>query len=323
MTVPLILLAIPSIVPRHVPRACRSATAGSTTGWSRCSSEAERAPRTTRSAEYELFGIDGVLILASVARRRDRRSPWPGASSASSSAGSGCRPAGAVREIAARVPFLYRALAQQVVVRRAQRPAVHRSSAGASRRPCGGSTGSVIDGTVNGIGGVDPGAGRGLRQVQTGRVQNYALGIAIGLHRHGRLVPRDRGPLSGHQQRPAPDAGHVPAARRAPSLVAFAAARRLDAAGRRSAFALATWVVSLLLLVGFLPGATGGFQYVETADWIPRLRHPVQARRRRAVARARRADDDADVDLHPRQLRADQDPDEGVHDLLPRSSRSG
>ena len=40
---------------------------------------------------------------------------------------------------------------------------------------------NVIDGTVDGVGRVTVEAGRGLRQVQTGRVQNYALGIAIGL----------------------------------------------------------------------------------------------------------------------------------------------
>ncbi len=39
----------------------------------------------------------------------------------------------------------------------------------------------VVDGTVNGIGSSTVGAGRGLRRVQTGRVQNYALGIAVGL----------------------------------------------------------------------------------------------------------------------------------------------
>jgi NADH:ubiquinone oxidoreductase subunit 5 (subunit L)/multisubunit Na+/H+ antiporter MnhA subunit len=39
----------------------------------------------------------------------------------------------------------------------------------------------VIDGTVNGIGSLTTDAGRGLRRVQTGRVQNYALGIAVGL----------------------------------------------------------------------------------------------------------------------------------------------
>ena len=39
----------------------------------------------------------------------------------------------------------------------------------------------VVDGTVNGIGRATIEAGRGLRRVQTGRVQNYALGIAVGL----------------------------------------------------------------------------------------------------------------------------------------------
>jgi NADH-quinone oxidoreductase subunit L len=39
----------------------------------------------------------------------------------------------------------------------------------------------VVDGTVNAVGGATVGAGRGLRRVQTGRVQNYALGIALGL----------------------------------------------------------------------------------------------------------------------------------------------
>ncbi len=40
---------------------------------------------------------------------------------------------------------------------------------------------AIIDGTVNGIGSATRGAGGALRQIQTGRVQNYALGIAIGL----------------------------------------------------------------------------------------------------------------------------------------------
>jgi len=39
----------------------------------------------------------------------------------------------------------------------------------------------VVDGTVNGVGRVAVDSGRGLRRIQTGRVQNYALGIAIGL----------------------------------------------------------------------------------------------------------------------------------------------
>jgi NADH-quinone oxidoreductase subunit M len=36
------------------------------------------------------------------------------------------------------------------------------------------------------------------------------------------------------------------------------------------AVALATWVASLLMLIGYQPGREGAqFQYVETADWIP------------------------------------------------------
>ncbi len=39
----------------------------------------------------------------------------------------------------------------------------------------------VVDGSVNGVGRVTVSAGGELRQIQTGRVQNYALGIALGL----------------------------------------------------------------------------------------------------------------------------------------------
>ncbi len=40
---------------------------------------------------------------------------------------------------------------------------------------------TIVDGAVNGVGAITRDAGRGLRRIQTGRVQNYALGIAIGL----------------------------------------------------------------------------------------------------------------------------------------------
>ena len=40
---------------------------------------------------------------------------------------------------------------------------------------------SVVDGAVNGVGSLTSGAGLRLRRVQTGHVQNYALGIALGL----------------------------------------------------------------------------------------------------------------------------------------------
>jgi NADH:ubiquinone oxidoreductase subunit 5 (subunit L)/multisubunit Na+/H+ antiporter MnhA subunit len=39
----------------------------------------------------------------------------------------------------------------------------------------------VIDGIVNGTGSVTQSVGDGVRHIQTGRVQNYALGIAVGL----------------------------------------------------------------------------------------------------------------------------------------------
>jgi NADH:ubiquinone oxidoreductase subunit 5 (subunit L)/multisubunit Na+/H+ antiporter MnhA subunit len=39
----------------------------------------------------------------------------------------------------------------------------------------------VVDGTVNAVGTLTRGSGSRLARVQTGRVQNYALGIALGL----------------------------------------------------------------------------------------------------------------------------------------------
>ena len=39
----------------------------------------------------------------------------------------------------------------------------------------------VVDGIVNGVGAVTTSVGDGVRHIQTGRVQNYALGIAVGL----------------------------------------------------------------------------------------------------------------------------------------------
>ena len=39
----------------------------------------------------------------------------------------------------------------------------------------------VIDGAVNGAAALAQGVGRGLRRSQTGRVENYGLGMAAGL----------------------------------------------------------------------------------------------------------------------------------------------
>ena len=59
--------------------------------------------------------------------------------------------------------------------------------------------------------------------------------------------------------------------------------------------ALATWVVSLAMLVGSTP-PTPGYQYIESVAVDPDVRDHLLGRRRRAVARPRRAHDDPDLD---------------------------
>jgi len=178
MTVPLILLAIASVF--------LGMFLGLPFGASRISEWLapvfEESVHTLghEEAPFTLFGIDGVLILASVTVATiGLVLAWrffgidlgplrmPG------------RP-DAVRAASGRVPFLYRASLNKwwfddlyhllfMVI--------------------GGRVAAafwwfdrvVVDGTVNAIGGVTVGAGRELRQVQTGHVQNYALGIAFGL----------------------------------------------------------------------------------------------------------------------------------------------
>ncbi len=129
---------------------------------------------------YALFGIDGVLIIASVgiAAVGIAIAWWLFGVEL-----PGVRRAGAperVRAISARVPFLYRAslnkwwfdeLNDLLFIRIGGRVAA--ATWWVDR--------VIVDGAVNGLGAVTRGAGRGLAQIQTGRVQNYALGIAFGL----------------------------------------------------------------------------------------------------------------------------------------------
>jgi NADH-quinone oxidoreductase subunit L len=178
MTVPLILLAIPSI---FLGMALGLPLGESTLHqWlAPVFHEAEELLQLPH-AEYALLGIDGALILASVAVAAvGVVVAWryfgvdigpirmPG------------RPE-SVREIAARVPFLYRGSLNKwwfddlnhvlfIVI------------GGRLADGLWWFDRNVVDGTVNGIGRLTVGAGRELRQVQTGRVQNYALGIAVGL----------------------------------------------------------------------------------------------------------------------------------------------
>jgi NADH:ubiquinone oxidoreductase subunit 5 (subunit L)/multisubunit Na+/H+ antiporter MnhA subunit len=178
MTIPLILLAIPSVLLGLVLGLPLGAS--TLVGWIEPVFEESVKILELPHEPYALFGIDGLLILASVtmatiglllawryfgvqiggirlAARRER-----------------------VREMAARVPFLYRAslnkwwfdeLNDLLFIKIGGRIADGLSWFDRN----------VVDGTVDGVGRTTIQAGKGLRRVQTGRVQNYALGIAVGL----------------------------------------------------------------------------------------------------------------------------------------------
>jgi NADH-quinone oxidoreductase subunit L len=177
MTLPLILLAIPSVLIGMF--------LGLPFGDSRISQWLEPVFKASEEhlygspAEFQLFGIDGVLILISVAaatlglvvgiwlfgafRARGRQATVDGIVAS----GPATR-------------FLYRAslnkwwfdeLNDLLFIRIGGRVA---ASLWWFDR-------TIVDGAVNGVGGLTRGAGGGLRRIQTGRVQNYALGIAIGL----------------------------------------------------------------------------------------------------------------------------------------------
>jgi NADH-quinone oxidoreductase subunit L len=183
MTTPLWLLAIPSIIAGVVltwggPPLWNGK--GLLTSWL----EPTFAPGLEilhhEESEFALFGIDGALIGASVAVAvigvvlawrlfgaevgvfRWRPNPER------------------VRQLTARVPFLYRAslnkwwfddLYHLLFIVIGGRVAAFLWWF--DRR--------VVDDTVNDVASTTVGAGKNLRRVQTGRVQNYAFGIALGL----------------------------------------------------------------------------------------------------------------------------------------------
>jgi NADH-quinone oxidoreductase subunit L len=180
MTIPLILLAIPSVF--------LGLFLGLPLGASRIQEwlapvfeEGEHILHgEVGEPAYQLFGIDGVLIIASVtiatigmilAWRLFGVELGPFRVSALPER---------ERELTARAPFLYRASLNKwwfddlyhllfMVIGGRIAAAIWWFDR------------EVIDGTVNAVGASTVDAGRGLRQVQTGRVQNYALGIALGL----------------------------------------------------------------------------------------------------------------------------------------------
>jgi NADH-quinone oxidoreductase subunit L len=179
MTIPLILLAIPSIflgmflgLPFGASRIA---------GWLKPVFEGgEAILNGGAEPSYSLFGIDGVLIIASVTIAAiGLVIGWRLFGVEIGRIRMPSRPE-RVRELTARAPFLYRASLNKwwfddlyhllfMVI------------GGRIAAACWWFDREVIDGTVNAIGASTIDAGRGLRRVQTGRVQNYALGIAIGL----------------------------------------------------------------------------------------------------------------------------------------------
>jgi NADH-quinone oxidoreductase subunit L len=188
MTVPLWLLAIPSLIlgvvlswpgPPLGPLFGQSGT-GLLAGWLEPVFAQAHELLGRGEAAFELFGVDGALLGASIAVAligllaawrlfgvelgpiRGRPQPER------------------VRALTARVPGLYRASLNKwwfddlnhvlfVVIG----GWVAGASAWFDR--------VIVDGIVNGIGGVTRQAGGGLARIQTGRVQNYAFGIALGL----------------------------------------------------------------------------------------------------------------------------------------------
>ena len=180
MTVPLILLAIPSLLlgmALGLPFGANTIAA-----WLAPVFEGGQAVLHggAEEAAFSLFGIDGTLILASVTVAVvGIVVAWRLFGAELAGLRLTARPE-RVRELTARVPFLYRASLNKwwfddlyhllfIVIGGRVAAAIWWFDR------------EVVDGTVNAIGGGTIQAGRGLRRIQTGRVQNYALGIAIGL----------------------------------------------------------------------------------------------------------------------------------------------
>ena len=181
MTVPLILLAVASVflgMALGLPFGDSALHHWLEPVFHHATDELLRLPREP----YALFGIDGGLLLASVTVAAIGVAlAWRFFGADLGPARLPARPE-AVRDISARpgLAFLYRASLNKwwfdelyhllfIVI------------GGRIAAALWWFDREVVDGTVNDVGRATIGAGRGLRRVQTGRVQNYALGIALGL----------------------------------------------------------------------------------------------------------------------------------------------
>ncbi len=180
MTVPLILLAIPSVLlglflglPLGDSRI---------TGWLEPVFAEAEVMLGHADVEFALFGIDGVLILASVTVAVIGIAlAWRFFGIDAIGLHLPARPE-RVREISTRpgLSFLYRASLNKWWFDDLNH-LLFMVIGGRIANALWWFDRNVVDGIVNSIGSSTIEAGRGLRQVQTGRVQNYALGIAIGL----------------------------------------------------------------------------------------------------------------------------------------------
>ncbi len=177
MTLPLILLAIPSAllgIAIGLPLG-----ASTIKHWLEPVFEESELYQHGEAAAYQLFGIDGYLILSSVfvatlglvagiylfgvGKRRVRQERIDGLVSSN----------GATR-------FLYRASLNKWWFDELNDLLFIRIGGRVAAALWWFDT-RIVDGVVNGIGRVVKDLGGALRRIQTGRVQNYALGIAIGL----------------------------------------------------------------------------------------------------------------------------------------------
>ncbi len=180
MTIPLILLAIPSVL---LGLALGLPLGDSTLHhWLEPIFHHAEELLALPHEPYALFGVDGGLILASVTVAAIGVAlAWRFFGADLGALRLPARPE-AVRDISARpgLAFLYRASLNKwwfdelyhllfIVI------------GGRIANALWWFDREVIDGTVNDVGRLTVSAGRGLRRVQTGRVQNYALGIAVGL----------------------------------------------------------------------------------------------------------------------------------------------
>jgi NADH-quinone oxidoreductase subunit L len=131
-------------------------------------------------AEFAIFGIDGALILASIAVAViGVLVAWRLFGVEIGGLRRQADPEG-VRELTARAPFLYRASLNKWWFDELNHLLFIVIGGRLAALTWWFDT-KVVDGIVNGIGSVTRRSGGGLARVQTGRVQNYALGIAVGL----------------------------------------------------------------------------------------------------------------------------------------------